>query len=763
MAKTRILIVEDESIQAESARLMLGLLGYEFSGWVTNGKDALDWLLNNKADLVLMDVEIAGNLDGIETAELIHQKHPVPVVFLSAYGDLSTVRRARLTEPYGYVVKPYERSELRCAIEIALYRHQMESQVRESEHRFRAMLESIDIVAVTLDLAGTVTFANQALVRISGWSQDEILGHNWFELFMPHVESVKTKFAQVIETGNISTYVETEIKTRLGENLLFAWHNTVLRGSAGKIEGLAGLGMDITKARQTEIELRSSEEKYRALVESSDESICLLDRSMVLHFINQSGFHRFNGNPQSLCGRKLEEISEPGYAEYIKTRLTAVYETGTRMTGETRTLIRGRMAWLRFSLEPIREKNGFVDKVMLVERDITAQKDLETKLLRVQRLESLGTLAGGIAHDLNNVLSPILTSVACLRRALPSTEDKTMLDLIACSAKRGASIIRQLLTFGRGTSGEFEVVQMRHLLKEMEHIARETFPKNISFTLECVSNLWMVKGDPTQLHQLLLNLCVNARDAMPSGGKILIRGRNTQFDQSYAQMNPEAKPGPYIELIVSDTGVGMEPDIQDKIFEPFFTTKPVGQGSGLGLSTALGIARSHGGFIHVDSRIHEGTKFMVYLPAAEAGVVAEIASETEPAPAQGHGELVLVVDDEDTVRAVVSRVLKESGYQVIAAADGIEALATFTTQNKEIDLVLMDMVMPLMDGGSAIRALRKINPAVPIIAASGILVRQKQDEAAKAGVQRFLTKPFTAEVLLSAIDEQLHPEAVDRS
>jgi CheY-like chemotaxis protein len=287
---------------------------------------------------------------------------------------------------------------------------------------------------------------------------------------------------------------------------------------------------------------------------------------------------------------------------------------------------------------------------------------------------------------------------------------------------------------------------------------RDTFPKSITVQVSAPEETWNLQGDHTQLHQVLLNLCVNARDAMPSGGKLQLAASNTQIDPQFAAMHADAQPGPYVVLEVADNGAGMEPEVIEKIFEPFFTTKAIGMGTGLGLSTTLAITRSHGGFITVKSNLGQGTKFRVHLPADLDRSDAHAGERLDEFP-RGHGECVLIVDDEASVRSITSQTLEAFGYRVITAVDGAEAVAKYAQLGKDIGAVLTDMMMPVMDGGSTIRAISRLNPAVKIIAASGLSSKAAEAEAAGEGVKFFLAKPYTASALLMALRDLLRPAA----
>lgn len=390
--------------------------------------------------------------------------------------------------------------------------------------------------------------------------------------------------------------------------------------------------------------------------------------------------------------------------------------------------------------------------------DLSERKILEQQFLRAQRMESIGTLAGGIAHDLNNVLSPIILSLELLKIKFCDEESQELISIISSSAQHGADMVRQVLSFARGVDGRRVEVQVQHLIRDIEKVANETFLKNIQIRTIIPRGLWSVLGDPTQLHQVLLNLAVNARDAMPFGGILVLSAENIAVDDHYAAQSLEARPGPYIAFQIEDTGIGMSPDILNKIFDPFFTTKEIGKGTGLGLSTSLAIIKSHGGFIQVSSEPGKGTKFKVYLPAKTENSNTSDEQIDTNLP-RSNGQLILIVDDEYAVRKITQQTLEHFGYHTLVASDGAEAVAIYAQRYEEIDAVITDMMMPLMDGPATIRALLRINPHVRIIAASGLSSSHPTALAGQnetAGVQDFLSKPYTAEMLLKTLHNVLN-------
>ncbi len=408
----------------------------------------------------------------------------------------------------------------------------------------------------------------------------------------------------------------------------------------------------------------------------------------------------------------------------------------------------GSRCWTRITGEAERDAQGNISQVGGGVQDIGERRKLEQQFLRAQRMESIGTLAGGIAHDLNNVLTPILMSIELLREPLSAQEKHSTLDMLETSASRGAEMVGQVLSFARGVEGRRLQVPAHRLLADLQKLAGETFPRSIAIRTTVQPDLPPIAGDPTQLHQVLLNLAVNARDAMPDGGSLHFHAERFMVDELAEAVTQELGPGEYVLLTVEDSGIGIPADQLERVFDPFFTTKELGKGTGLGLSTSLAIVRSHGGALRAYSEPGKGTTFRIYLPAANASHVAARDTEAVELP-RGAGELVLVVDDEASVREITRQTLEAFGYRVLVASDGAEAVAVYATHTTEVALVLTDMMMPVMDGVTMIHVLRRMNPQLRIIAASGLVANSSVARASGAGVRHFLPKPYTAQTLLT--------------
>lgn len=506
------------------------------------------------------------------------------------------------------------------------------------------------------------------------------------------------------------------------------------------------------------IEQKKSEQQLELLataLESTANAIIITNRQGEITWVNTAFSKMTCYTIDEAVGKNPRVLKSGKHDAEFYTKMWDTISSGKVWQGELINKKKdGTLYNEDMTITPVKSITGEIINFIAVKQDITERKNIETQSLRSQRMESIGVLAGGIAHDLNNVLAPILMAVELLSRDQGETQKKAMLDILRLSATRGASIVKQVLTFSRGAEGERSVLQPKHLVREIESFAKQTFPKDIEISAEISKNLWTLVGDATQIHQILLNLCVNARDAMQKGGKLTIAAENVYLDASYAKMHREAKTGPYVMFKVTDTGTGIPESIIDKIFDPFFTTKEVGKGTGLGLSTVIGIVKSHKGFITVTSEVGKGTEFKVYLPASDGVDVKEVAQSNDQLP-RGNGELILVVDDEPSIREITGQTLESFGYNVLTANDGVEAIAKFAQNKNKVQLVLTDMSMPVLGGTSAIKAIEKINPSIRVIATSGLLAQKFGAENIGRALKGFLQKPYTTEQLLRMVYDVL--------
>ncbi len=513
---------------------------------------------------------------------------------------------------------------------------------------------------------------------------------------------------------------------------------------------------DIAERERTELALAESEARFREVAETIQEVFWVTNAEKTRMLYISPAYEKIWGRScQSLYdspGTWVDSLHPDDRARVLQATTTkqpdGTYDEEYRIVRPD-----GSERWIHDRAFPVRDSAGVLQRVVGVGEDITESKKLHEQFLRAQRMEAIGTLAGGVAHDLNNILAPMLMVPALLRDSLPKASDQHLIDMIDKAARRGASVVRQLLTFSRGTSGERAAVQLRHLFKEMGEIMHETFPRDIAIDYFTPADLSPVVGDPTQLHQVLLNLCVNARDAMPNGGKLSITAKNTVLGEEEAKEHPPAKPGKYVAIMAADTGEGIAPQIIERIFDPFFSTKDPSKGTGLGLSTVLGIVRSHGGFITVASKPMQGTTFTVYLPASvDPTPGPSPAAGTLPA---GKGELILLADDEEAIRTGTRLILERNGYRVLTANNGADALVMFMQNRDVVRLVVTDMVMPMMGGLALIRALRSIEPGFSVIATAGLHDLATVTELQAAGIDHVVAKPYGPQELLEAVQAEL--------
>jgi PAS domain S-box-containing protein len=490
-----------------------------------------------------------------------------------------------------------------------------------------------------------------------------------------------------------------------------------------------------------------------SLLDKAQDAIIVRDLNHRITYWNKSAERIYGWSASEVLGTNARDLQPDGTT--FDEAMRALVEHGDWVGELTQTRKGGRPLIVESRWTLVTDDDGAATGVLVINTDITERKTLEHQFLRAQRLESIGTLAGGIAHDLNNVLTPIAVSIDMLRDGERDPERLKILATLESSARRGADMVRQVLSFARGVEGRRVSVRVADVLRDVERIVNDTFLKNIDVTTSVPPDLWPVRGDPIQLHQVLLNLCVNARDAMPHGGRLMLSAENVTVDAAEAAATLEATAGSYVVLRVQDTGTGIAPNVLDRMFEPFFTTKDVSKGTGLGLSTSLAIVKSHGGFIRVDTAVGSGATFSVYLPADAAAHLDPAHPPAAELP-RGDGELILVVDDEAPVRDVTRRMLETYGYRVAVASGGAEAIDIYSQQKDEIAAVITDVMMPIMDGPATIRELRRRRPDVRIIAASGVHGRGSGPEAVSAipGVH-FLPKPYTAATLLAALRRAL--------
>lgn len=615
--------------------------------------------------------------------------------------------------------------------------------VQDSEAKFKALFEAARVAIIVMDRE-TILDCNPQTERLFASAKVDLVGHSPID-FSPRCQPDGS-----LSADRAAQHIDAALG---GAPQFFEWRHIRTDGTTFDAEvslnrvdlhgtmRLQAVVRDVTARKQAEADLRLQ----GAALDAAANAMVITTSDGTIVWANPALFASSGYAPSEVLGQNPRDLFKSGthdgtfYADLWKVLLAGDVWRGEivnrRKDGSLRTE--------DMTITPIKDHQGVVTHFVAVKQDVTERKQLELQFLRTQRLESIGLLAGGIAHDLNNVLAPIIMSVELLRDTVDD-DGRSLVETIGTSAQRGADMVAQVLSFARGSEGHRVNVQLRHLIRDMEKIAAKTFPKNVEVTTALSPDLWTVLGDPTQLHQVLLNLCINARDAMPDGGHIRITAANASRDE-----------GPHVIIDVEDTGVGMPQAVIDKIFDPFFTTKPMGQGTGLGLSTSLTIVKGHGGFVEVTSEPGTWTRFRVVLPAQNRDLDPGDGAAAPDWP-RGHGETVLVVDDEVAIREIMRHTLEAFGYHVMLASDGAEAVSLYEEHADTIAMVITDWMMPVMDGIAVIHALAQVNPNVTVLAVSGSSSATSAKVVdSRVGVIPVLAKPLSREALLRAVRDAL--------
>ncbi len=627
-------------------------------------------------------------------------------------------------------------------------RKAVELALRESEQRFRQLAENINEVFWLTDHTKTQMFyVSPAYERVWGRSCESLYSapQSWIETVHPEDRPKVERAVAVDQVAGrydlVYRIVRPDGSVRWVRDRAFPVTN-----DQGQVYRLVGTAEDITERREAEERIR----EQAALLDQTQDAILVCDLEHRILSWNKGAERIYGWTAAEAVGRLVRERMQRDLGQLVEA-MKSLQATG-EWSGELRHVTKqGAEVILEGRWTLLRDAQGQPKSMLAINTDVTERKQIEAQFLRAQRMESIGTLAGGIAHDLNNLLAPIMMAVDLLRFETLSPTAQDVINTIERSARRGTDLVKQVLSFARGVEGARVAVHLGHIVRELESIAINTFPKNIRVSTDVPRELWLIQGDPTQLNQVVLNLAVNARDAMPGGGTLRFALSNREIDDQFAAMNRGAPAGRYVVLEVADTGCGMKPEVIERIFEPFFTTKEVGRGTGLGLATVLGIVRSHGGFVNVESEPGRGSTFTVFLPAQSDGSPKEaVALATRDLP-RGRGETILLVDDEASILGISQQTLESFGYRVLTAEDGAQAMGLYALQRSTIALVLTDVMMPVMDGVVLINALRRIDPQVKVIAATGFDSKVSASRVGTLGVGEVLSKPYSAETMLSAV------------
>jgi PAS domain S-box-containing protein len=709
-------------------------------------------------DLIISDYKLPG-FDGLEALQLVRERAPaIPFIFFSGtLGEERAIEAVRAGAA-DYVIKD-RMQRLPVSVQRVMRenveqkaRRKVEEALAQEQYLLRMLMDNVPDHVYFKDAHSRFISVSRSLASRHGVEPASLKGKSDDDVFgVEHATGARADEERIMRTGEPILDQEEKETWRDGTVTWVSTSKLPLRDASGHIIGTFGVSRDITERKQAEARIHEQTE----IINQSPIAIVITDLEHRITYCNRGAEQFYGLAAADLLGRRAEDIFT---SETLGPFAVARDETFARgqwsgeIVGTTRS---GRVLQAQYHMSLIRESTGQPRARLSVAIDISEKKKIEEQFLRAQRLESLGMLAAGIAHDLNNILAPVLMGAPLLRLRATHPSDLRVLDGIENSAARGAALVRQILSFAHGASGGKILIQAKHLLRDVSSLIEQTFPKSIRLEESIPNDLWTVQGNPTQLHQVVLNLCVNARDAMPRGGTLRLAAANRLLDAAAVQAAGHGAPGPYLVLEVGDTGTGIRPDILESIWNPFFTTKGEGKGTGLGLSTVRGIATSHGGFVQVETEMGKGTTFRVFLPAVDQGAPRGPAATPVHSPhVRGHGELILVVDDEASVRELVTAVLGRYGYRVLVAGNGIEAMALYTPRSAEIGLVITDVSMPEMGGGDLAIALSRLNPAVKILFMSGVGGALASEDNVPPGAP-LLVKPFAVDKLALAVRDAL--------
>lgn len=732
MSHARILVVEDEELQAGEIQGILESLGYEVSATASSGEEAISKATETRPDLVLMDIVLRGNIDGVRAAEHITSRLGIPVIYLSGLTDEATLHRAKITEPYGYILKPFEKRELHTNIEIALYKHLAERKLKKGEEVLRAALEKAE--AETARTEAIIAAIGDGLsiqdTELKVLYQNEIhrsfvgnhVGEYCYKAYQfrdnscegcPVAMSFKDGKIHTVERSNAAGTLHVEITA------------SPIRDAAGKIIAGIEIVRDVTKREQAQKALRESEERYRILIENAHDMIQSVAPDGSFIFVNSAWLATLGYKADDLRTLTLFDVVHPDCKAHCGEIFRKV------LAGEPADNIEvtfvgkdGRCVDAEGNVS-VRSVGGKVIATQGIFRDVTERKKtemekamLEAQLLHVQKMEAIGTLTGGIAHEFNNILTVIMGYGEFLHDGLLHDDPlRPYVDMIQTSAVRATHLTQSLLAYSRKQIMNTGPVNLNEIARNAGRLLSRLIGEHIELRCNPAKEDVIVSADSGQIEQVLMNLATNARDAMPEGGVLSIEVDRVFLDTTFVKTHGHGKPGMYAVIRVRDTGTGMDDTTRGRIFEPFFTTKEAGKGTGLGLAMAYGIINQHNGYIDVQSGPHQGTIFTIYLP-----LISSEFEKLKPAGIPsviGGTETVLVAEDDPVVRKLSRDVLVRSGYTVIEAVDGEDAVQKFLEHRDTVRLLVFDVMMPKKNGREAYEEIYRINPKLKVIFMSG--------------------------------------------
>ena len=746
MAKARILIVEDNGVVARDIQNSLEKLGFDVCAAAASGEKAIQKAADDAPDLVLMDILLKGEMNGTEAAEQIHSQFDIPVIYLTAYADEEVLEKAKRTEPFGYIIKPFEDRELNTAIEIALYKHKMERKTKENEEWLFTTLKSIGDGVIATDMKSSVIFMNPVAEKLTGWSQAESMGKPLGDVFRIISEITREPcedlVGKVIATGQIIGLANhTLLLSRDGREIPIKDSGAPIVLKNGDKIGVVLVFQDDTESRRQENLIRESEERYRALFDNNPLQTVVVD--------TEAKILMYNFTPEKAEGR-LPQIGDVMYRDYAAQHhidmFAELMECMRTNTPKEFLDQRYKKQFLNIRMAP------FSGGAIITCVDVTERKILSEQLLQSQKMEAIGNLAGGIAHDFNNILGIIIGNTELAIDDVPEWNPaKECLEEIRVASLRAKDLVRQILSFARKSIGGRKPVQIIPIIKDTLKLMRASIPTTVKIQQDLDCEQDTILCDPTQINQVLMNLCTNAAQAMgKEGGTLEVSLEDVEVVLQNSEL--DLKPGRYIRLTVNDTGPGMDAETLNRIFEPYFTTKGIGEGSGMGLSIVHGIVKTHDGEITIKSELGKGTAVEVFFPLIEAQAKLKL-EEAEDLPTGT--ECILFVDDEESLVKMGKLMLNKLGYEVTTETSSVEALKLFLSDPQKFDLVITDMSMPDMAGDILAQKIKQARADIPVILCTGYSEFIDEEKAKELNIQAYTAKPLVKKDMARIVREVL--------
>ncbi|MBI4682147.1 MAG: response regulator [Nitrospirae bacterium] len=757
MGKTKILVVEDEAIIARDLQWRLESMGYDVPFISASGEDAVMKAREMKPDLVLMDIMLLGEIDGIEAANQIRSEDDIPVMYLTSYADDELLERAKITQPFGYMIKPIGDRELFSAVELTLSKHRADKKLRENEKWLSTVLSSIGDAVITTDIKGNIVFMNPAAEALTGWKIKDAGGKAIKEVFNivneQTGETIKDPIEQVLRDKIVTTLADhTVLITKDGIKIPIDDSSAPIKDEKDNVTGVVLVFSDVT-------DLRRSEKFIKNILESVGEGFIVIDKEYRIISANRAFCEYVKRPVEDITGKHCYEVShyvnKPCYEKGEECPVRHTFETGKPHTViHTHYDNDGKPSYVEIRSYAMKNESGETISVIELINDITERKKLESQLRQAQKMEAVGLLAGGVSHDFNNILTAIVGYGNLLKMKMREDDPlRHNVTQILASVDRGANLTHSLLAFSRKQVMNPRPVNFNTIVESVYKLLKRLIGEDIELKTLLTSEDVTVMADSGQIEQVLMNLATNARDAMPGGGRLTIETERTELSGEYVIGHGFGVTGPYVQISVTDNGTGMDEATRAKLFEPFFSTKEVGKGTGLGLAMIYGIIKQHNGYVNVYSEPGEGTTFKIYLPVIAAKI--EEPGQSEIISSVGGTETILIAEDDDAARELTVTVLKEFGYTVIEAKDGEEAVEKFMANKNRIALLILDVIMPKKSGPEAYNEIKKAMPGIKAVFISGYTTDAIHKKRLLEEDINFVSKPFSPQVILNKIREVL--------